>query len=80
VKVLDPRDPASKAGIKASIAGSIVDEVLGSTLPDVVQRVEKEYERLLAHAVIAKHVPSLTLGEVRRSVRRMAKRQRFIHA
>lgn len=73
VKGLDPGDPVTKAKIKASIAAAIVNEVGGSTLADVVPRVEKEYERLLVGAVVLTYIPSLTGGQVRHAVRQLVK-------
>jgi len=75
MKTADPRDPATKARIKASIAVAIVSEVGGSSLPDVVERVEKEYERLLVGASIFAHIPALTGGRVRHSLRELMRGQ-----
>jgi hypothetical protein len=66
---LDPRDPVSKKQIKGSIADAIAREIDGSSRSDIVERVDKEYERLLAGAVVFSHIPSLTAGLVRRAER-----------
>jgi hypothetical protein len=76
MEIADPRDPATKARIKSSIAAAIVSEVGGSTLPDVIERVEKEYERLLVGASVFTHIPALTGGRVRHSLREMIKGER----
>jgi hypothetical protein len=73
MKSTDPRDPATKARIKASIAAAIVNEVGGSSLTDVAERVEKEYERLLIGASVVAHIPALTGGRVRHAVREFIK-------
>jgi hypothetical protein len=79
MKSADPRDPIAKARIKASIAAAIVDEVGGSSLADVVERVEKEYERLLVGASILTHIPALTGGRVRHAVRELIKERAAEH-
>lgn len=68
MKTLDPGDPVGKIQLKASITDAIVKQVAGSNREDIGRKVENEYERLLARAVINTHIPSLTAGTVRREV------------
>ena len=76
MNVVDPKDPAKKARLKASIAAAIVSEIGGSSPADVVERVEKEYERLLVGAVVSAHIPALTGGRVRHALRVLFKGRR----
>jgi hypothetical protein len=66
VKSLDPRDPAAKLHIKASITDAIFKEVVGANRAEIAQRVEDQYERLLLGASVFTLIPSLTAGLVRR--------------
>ncbi|MDR3470964.1 MAG: hypothetical protein P4M09_04650 [Devosia sp.] len=66
MKTLDPREPATKKAIKASITEAILREIVGSNRGEVARSVEREYERLLAGAAIFVHIPSLTAGVARR--------------
>ena len=69
MNALDPRDPLQKKQFKASITEAIAKEIDGSDRIDIATRVEDIYERLLLKAVIFSHIPSLTVGMVRRDVR-----------
>jgi hypothetical protein len=69
MNALDPRDPLQKKQFKASITEAIAKEIDGSDRIDIATRVEDLYERLLLKAVIFSHIPSLTVGMVRRDVR-----------
>jgi len=65
---VDPRDPLQKKQFKASITDAIAKEIDGSDRMDIASRVDDLYERLLLHAVVVAHIPSLTAGMVRRDV------------
>jgi len=68
---LDPSDPLNEPQLKGSITDAIVKDVVGVDRDDVVDRVEAEYERLLTHAAIFTHIPSLTAGMVLRTERQL---------
>jgi hypothetical protein len=69
VKTLDPGNPVNKEQIKASITDAIAQQVAGFSREEIALRVDVEYERLLGHASILTHIPSLTAGSVRRGLR-----------
>ena len=68
-KALDPGDPVNRVQIKASITDAIAKQVSGFSREEIALRVDDEYERLLSHASIPTHIPSLTAGSVRRGLR-----------
>jgi hypothetical protein len=43
--------------------------VVGVSREEIALRVDVEYEKLLGHASILTHIPSLTAGSVRRGLR-----------
>jgi hypothetical protein len=69
VKALDPGDPVNKEQIKASITDAIAKQVVGVSREEIALRVDVEYEKLLGHASILTHIPSLAAGSVRRGLR-----------
>ena len=68
MKIFDPGDPIDKIEVKASITEAIAKQVVGSNREDIARKVDVEYERLLARAVVNTHIPSLTAGTVRREL------------
>ncbi len=68
MKTLDARTAADKKQIKASITATIANQVVGSNIEDIARRVEETYEQLLFGAATSEHVPSLTVGLVKRDV------------
>lgn len=69
MKTLDPGDPVNKEQIKASITDAIAKQMAGFSREEIALRVDVEYERLLGHASILTHIPSLAAGSVRRELR-----------
>ena len=70
MRSLDPRNPADKGRMKASIVDSIAMDVAGADRQLIAERVDVEFERLLGGAAVVTHVASLTAGNVRRELRR----------
>jgi hypothetical protein len=69
MNALDPKNPMHKSQIKASLVDAIAKDLADIDRDEIVRKVESEYERLLAGALIVAHIPSLTNGSVRRSIR-----------
>ena len=69
MKTPDPADPVNRKQIKASITDAVARQMPGVSREEIAERVDDEYERLLDHASIPTHIPSLTAGSVRRKLR-----------
>ena len=72
MQTIDPVN--NKKQIKASITNAIAKMVTGSNRDEIALRVEETYERLLIGAAIFAHVPSLTVGFVRRAIANLHRR------
>ncbi len=57
MQTLDAGNAANKKQIKASIAATIANQVVGSNIEDIARRVEETYEQLLVGATTSEHVP-----------------------
>ena len=78
METLDPGNPVNKKQIKASITDAIAKQAVGFGRDDIARRVEERYEALLSGASIITHVPSLTMGSVRREVMASNRHRRSI--